>query len=725
MRANASTQPEASGKSLVPSREDVHSKKSGGRKTKNSTKAAQPLIQVHSPPTHQAEAKFNLDLPASENNQTESESTLPVLPTISQLRDFPNLSSLSVPQPGSSAQLPSSAPTSPISQPSAGEFELGNPVTPSTSPTQVSVILSNPNCTVNQLCPRASTPTYLVSQSPAVGGSWDNYLDDPTYKLDKDFWDSRGAVNKVKLVSTDCSDITSEKSETVLLDTSADSYLVHNQGLLATRNLAMDTAVEGLRDLETKVRDMVSDCDPDLITVDSATFMRDELEKIGNTRDKYRTGIRKFLVEYSQSVSPSEKLQWETDMKNLVSLVNKHKFNVMAKVSQLVPATARMSAFEQATIELHKKQLELQQQEVSNKKDEAIAIAQPLKASIIEKCNDLDLELEQVSVGELVTGDDMLVMRIMQKLSGWKLSLQAVLSTYQEFQTKTAVHKLPDSDHELVTAAVDKTKSLLGDIVSIAEDQDQKRNLFSLDTANRGEQVKWPIFSGEPGEDFFKFKKEFLEAASQNKTSTRNQVAKLKENLKGYARSLVPNSISSITRALEILEHACGDSMKVVMHRVQKLMEVGPWPPDGSKDCYVRQVKWVVRVQTLLEEIIELANTQEELGDIIYNREKLSQILKLFPTFMVDKFVKLPGYKEEKFKQIIKKLDEFKLAAQNREMIYGSGGLTSAQSKDKVTASQLPASVPSGHVTFSKPQNLPDCRICKVLQAQGTYYWPF
>jgi hypothetical protein len=49
--------------------------------------------------------------------------------------------------------------------------------------------------------------------------------------------------------------------------------------------------------------------------------------------------------------------------------------------------------------------------------------------------------------------------------------------------------------------------------VSVAEDEDVKRQLFSLDTSVRGEQVKWPVFAGDYGEDFFEFKKEFLDAA--------------------------------------------------------------------------------------------------------------------------------------------------------------------------------------------------------------------
>ena len=110
--------------------------------------------------------------------------------------------------------------------------------------------------------------------------------------------------------------------------------------------------------------------------------------------------------------------------------------------------------------------------------------------------------------------------------------------------------------------------------------------------------------------------------------------------------------------------------MKVVTHRVNNLLKVGPWPQEGSKECYSRQIKWIINVQTNLQEIIDLANAEEELGDIIYNREKLAQILKLFPSFIVDKVVKIPGYKKEKYKEIIALLSKKTGRVNPRWMIY-------------------------------------------------------
>ena len=479
-------------------------------------------------------------------------------------------------------------------------------------------------------------------------------------------------------------------------------------------------AYDLLKETDLEVRDMCSDCNPDLITLESAPSMKEELEKINSVRNKYRKEVRLFLSNHASSITPDLKQLMDTELKELVDLVNKHKFDVLGKVNSLMSATTPMSPYEEAVISIQKQQLALQEKELENRKNEALATAQPIKDAIIEKCSDLDLELEQVSVGELATGEDHIVTWVMLKLTEWQDKLQSIDSLYQDLQVKTAVYRMADADHSAVSAAVEKTKSLLLDIKSIAEDQDIKRQLFSLDTSNRGEQIKWPTFSGEQGEDFFRFKKDFTDAAVQNKTSTRNQISKLKENIKGYAKSLIPDSITNIDRAFNILEHACGDSMKVVMYRVDKLLNVGIWPADGSRDCYPKQVRWIIKVQTLLQEIIDLANTKDELAAIIYNKEKLAQILKLFPVFIVDKLVKIPGYKEDTFKQIITKLDEFKLSSQNRELVYGSS-TPAAASKDK---SQINHHVPKGstsggHISFQKPQTYMDCRICKVLQKQG------
>ena len=221
----------------------------------------------------------------------------------------------------------------------------------------------------------------------------------------------------------------------------------------------------------------------------------------------------------------------------------------------------------------------------------------------------------------------------------------------------------------------------------------------------------------EAGEDFYKFKKDFYDAAKANRTSLKNQTTKLRENLRGYAKSLVAASVTDVDKAFKILENACGDTMDVVNFRVNNLLKVGQWPAEGTRDCYTKQVRWLVKVQALIQEIIDLADTEEELAAVIYNREKLTQIMRLFPPFMVDKLGAIPGYKQEKYLAVIRKLDDWKTISQNREKIYGT---SSSSNQDRAqTKSATPAQVPSGHTNYKQPKNLPSCRICQALKNQG------
>ena len=79
-----------------------------------------------------------------------------------------------------------------------------------------------------------------------------------------------------------------------------------------------------------------------------------------------------------------------------------------------------MSEFEKASINLQKQQLEIQQKAVESKKQDALAVAAPLKKLILDKCSMLDNELELTPVLNLKGGDEQLISRTMHKLARWK-----------------------------------------------------------------------------------------------------------------------------------------------------------------------------------------------------------------------------------------------------------------------------------------------------------------
>ena len=115
---------------------------------------------------------------------------------------------------------------------------------------------------------------------------------------------------------------------------------------------------------------------------------------------------------------------------------------------------------------------------------------------------------------------------------GWKQCLESVITLYQDFLTKTALFPLPHTEQSEVKVAVESLKTSLANFISVAREEDLTRKIYSLDTSQRGEQMKWPSFARDYGEDFFKFKDDFNDASKQNRVSSRNQITKLGENLK-------------------------------------------------------------------------------------------------------------------------------------------------------------------------------------------------
>ena len=72
--------------------------------------------------------------------------------------------------------------------------------------------------------------------------------------------------------------------------------------------------------------------------------------------------------------------------------------------------------------------------------------------------------LNQTPESRILKGDDQLVSKVMLKLASWRTKLDSISCTYQEFQTKTAVHRLPETDHSAVDAGVVRVKDLLSGI---------------------------------------------------------------------------------------------------------------------------------------------------------------------------------------------------------------------------------------------------------------------
>ena len=161
--------------------------------------------------------------------------------------------------------------------------------------------------------------------------------------------------------------------------------------------------------------------------------------------------------------------------------------------------------------------------------------------------------------------------------------------------------------------------------------------------------------------------------------------------------------------------------LRVVNNRGENLLNFEAWPQDGKKDGYNRQVKGIARVQAPLQEIIDLANTDQPLLMSFITRKiwPTSSVFRLFPTFIGDKLARV----EEKYRDILVKLEDWKQVFQSRELICGPTSLQVAGQAKEPTKPEPPPPLPSGHINFPKQKRLLKFRIFEVLKAQRLYCW--
>ena len=200
--------------------------------------------------------------------------------------------------------------------------------------------------------------------------------------------------------------------------------------------------------------------------------LKDVLNEVGDDRDSFRNFVRKFLVDLATELKEPEKTQW--NLKVMVNLVKNHKFTALAIINQLLPLAKAMAEFGKV-IDIQQQQLRIQQQAITTRRRR-----HSQKKLIEDKGTSLQNELEQIPVTKIHSGDEQQVIRTMQKMSGWKLLAESTSSLYQQFLTKTAVLPLPASEQTKVKAAVEAATAALANIFTAAEEEDEKRQLYSI-----------------------------------------------------------------------------------------------------------------------------------------------------------------------------------------------------------------------------------------------------
>ena len=203
-------------------------------------------------------------------------------------------------------------------------------------------------------------------------------------------------------------------------------------------------------------------------------------------------------------------------------------------------------------------------------------------------------------------------------------------------------------DDDLVKQMKESVKNSVGALQQQIEDlklEDKTRGLFSALSKNLSrENVVFPEkFTGEPGDNVFKFKEKFLQALLDSQVREKDKVEVLRKHLAGQAKVLIGAHYTDIEKAMQSLIDYFGNEQRIwdkSKERFEKYFAGSPervWGKYGDD----KRVMAISKVLEFLREAMELAETYTELKNEIYHSSTLKLVLRILPGDYYEKFNEL------------------------------------------------------------------------------------
>ena len=103
----------------------------------------------------------------------------------------------------------------------------------------------------------------------------------------------------------------------------------------------------------------------------------------------------------------------------------------------------------------------------------------------------------------------------------------------------------------------------------------------------------------------------------ENKVRKKEQVAKLRECLRGAALARVPEGVKDINEAFKSLNEAFGNPARVMSYSLRSLEAMGKLPPkqlNNGHYNYSKRIEWFLQLKVVLSKILKLSQRSSRLA---------------------------------------------------------------------------------------------------------------
>ena len=474
-------------------------------------------------------------------------------------------------------------------------------------------------------------------------------------------------------------------------------------------------------------------------------------KKLGAMQDSYREAnenINELLDDYDDVMPTQSKEHWKRQASEILERLKSHERQLRAAVTRAKGNILAPASHSSASIESNASEA------TTGKRKKALSKMKTLELAIENDAKELQEKIDEVDDWKLE--DDVSVGRGMKKIEKWDEELGKIVQMMRDLQTLQREYDVDEGEikcdemDEVVNYLKEDVKEVKRKIVK----EDNERQLYSLDTT-KVSKVNLPVFGGKDHEDFSKFKEDVEKGFVTNRTSRDEQIIKLRECLKGYARKMVPDSnVTDIKEAWIILKRAFGNPIKIINQRKEALMKLGV-KPKSTPNNLNSEIAWYIDLTTFLREIIDLGVKNPDYSELIFINQFAMEVRHLFPHGRLrDKLRKCAGEGRSHLENMLELMKEWletaQICQQENDVVsksalapsrYSSGsssnksegrsgvhftransGISEEDEDSEDDEDYEDESYSEGYpslIAFKPPKRHEECRICQQLEKDG------
>ena len=241
--------------------------------------------------------------------------------------------------------------------------------------------------------------------------------------------------------------------------------------------------------------------------------------------------MENLIKSSSGSLGTTNTERFETDIKHVMTEVKKHKKTILLKKKEFVAPPAGLTAYEERMLQLQMDNLQLQKSSAAKAAEE-----KSRKGVVLADTKSNQFYGETSVMGDLLLEEDWektdntTVSQAMRLISSWQTQMNVIERKYREFENDALEYSFPVNKSEPIDIEYARIRDKFERTRDAVLQQDRDRGLFTMEPA-KTEKVKFPVFSGQPSEDYMKWKKKMETAFLKNRVPKDERADKLREYL--------------------------------------------------------------------------------------------------------------------------------------------------------------------------------------------------